>query len=376
MIALGTAILFICALIAIVAYPRWVTKPHGAIAITTTPPGAALELDGRAVGTSGATPIAVNDLIVGQKYKVTARLSGFEPGEAIVEPVRDRDAPVSIALKPLAPTVRVESDPEGATVVIGGVEKGTTPLTLTDLAAGADATVTLRRTGYGDEQLAIHAPAPGETVVVSRALAVDKKFGSVRIESDPPGADVYLDDHLLAGKPTPVAEEIVESDKPVRVTVKLAGYQPDVRTITVAKGESKTITANLKPGGAVIVNVNVPESRWSVEGSKTCADLEPAATCPLADGKYKITVTSRTPHVDEHYDVEVRGAEVTRDVKLGLVEADGPDVELRLPGAPHVRVAALSEGRHVVIVVNTKTNESARRAVTVSAAGPTRVGLK
>ncbi len=376
MVALGAAILFICALIAIVAYPRWVEKPKGALAITTTPPGATIEIDGRAVGASGQAPLAVHDLIVGQKYKVTARLPGFEPGEAIVEPAKNQDAPVAITLKALSPVVTIDSDPRGATVVIAGVERGVTPVTLTDLTPGADAVVTLRRTGYGDEQMTVHAPPAGEHVSVSRALSMASKFGSLRLESDPPGADVYEDDHLIAGKPTPIAEEIVESGKPIRITMKLTGYQPDTRTVTIAAGDSKTIKATLKPGGAVSVNVNVPEAKWSVDGSKTCVDLDSGASCSLADGRYKVTVSSRSPHVDEKYDVEIKGAEVTRDVKLGVVEVDGPDVEMRLPGAPHVRQAAMSEGRHVVIVVNTRTNEQARRAITVSAATPTRVGLK
>jgi len=97
--ALSMAIVLLLALIAIVAYPRVMGKPRSSLAVATSPPGAVLELDGRAVGSTTSGPLTIEDLEVGQKYKLTARLDGYEPTDEIASPVKGSTSTVTLTLR-------------------------------------------------------------------------------------------------------------------------------------------------------------------------------------------------------------------------------------------------------------------------------------
>jgi hypothetical protein len=377
---LVAAIVLLLTLIGIVAYPRFVTRT-GAIAISTSPPGAVVEIDGRAVGTSGAQPLTVDDLPLGQKLKVSARLDGYEVAELIAEPSKDRPAPVQVTLTPRASVVHIESDPPGAAVFLAGKELGITPLTVDDLAPGSEHEVVLRKMGYADLTRAVKVPGPGREATVSLAMSISTDFGSVKIESEPPGAQVLQNGELLAGMTTPVNELIVQVGKPYTFTLKLPGYQPLAVPVQVERGErGKLVSGTLAAGGGLTVEAigaAVPDVRVTVKNQPQCSDKAlPLRDCPLPKGKHAVKLSGGKIPVAEDFVVEIRDDHVAVSVPLGLVEADGADVALVVPGVrrPTGRVA-LREGKHTVTVINTKTNETAKKQITVTAGGTVKVGM-
>jgi hypothetical protein len=319
------------------------------------------------VGTSTGAPISVGDLPIGQKFKVTAHLDGYEPAELIAEPGKDQPAAVTLALVPHASVMSIDSDPSGATVLVDGEEKGVTPISLTTLPPGSDHEVTLRKVGYADLVKKIHVPPPGRESSVSWSLAISPDFGSVRLSSTPPGAQIYQNGELLAGVTTPVKELIVQAGKPYAFTLKLDGYQPLTLPVMVERGErDKAVDGTLVTGGALSVDTTIPDVRVTVVGQAACTDRPaPMTDCPLAKGKYTIKLTSSKLQLSEQLDVQITGGDVHKTVPLGIVEAEGDGVLIQAGHKQYPRVA-LKEGRQTVVLVN-KAGESTKKQVTVTA---------
>lgn len=377
--ALSAAIVLLLALIAIVAWPRIAGPPLADVKVTTVPAGATIELDGRTVGSTASGPLVLSDLEVGQKYKVTARLDGYEHQDEIVSPQKDTTAPVTLTLRPRASLLVFDTDPPGATVEIDGKVRGLTPLTVGDLAAGTEHEVVIRKVGYTDVRRQVRVPPPGREASVFASMVIAANFGSIDIESEPPGAQILQNGELLAGLVTPVKAHLVEAGKPYTFTLKLEGYMPEKKTVTVQAGARGTpVKAQLRPGGSLTVEVNVPEARVSVGGGPpVCQNVAaPLRDCPLPNGRYTVMIRAARPFVSEQFPVEIRNKHVTRRVELGWVETDSEDLALALPGAPKgTRRAALPEGSQKVTVVNAKTGESSQKTIRIVAGRTATVGM-
>ena len=120
--------------------------------VRTTPPGAAVAVNGEA---RGRTPLSIRDLPFGA-YRVEVSRSGFEPQarEMMLSPA-DPVAAIEIDLLPApappaaaaAGSIVVESRPAGATVILDGRVVGATPAVVADVAAGIHQ-VRIERDGY------------------------------------------------------------------------------------------------------------------------------------------------------------------------------------------------------------------------------------
>jgi hypothetical protein len=373
-VALSAAIVLLLALIGIVAYPRFV-EATGAIAITSDPPGASIEVDGRAVGSTQGAPLEVDDLSLGKNYKVTARLDGYEPAELIAAPGK-QPAPVTVKLVPKQSVVTVDSDPQAATVLVDGQERGPTPMAITDLPAGSEHELTLRRTGYSDIVRKVKIPPPGREQSVNWSLTMSPDFAAVRLESEPPGARVLQNGELLAGVVTPVTEHLVQAGKPYTFTLKLDGFQPLSQTVTLEPGaRGQRIGGKLNPGASLSVSASLPEVHISVVGVAACTDKPtPLVDCPVGKGKQKVKLTARNPPLDETIEVEVKDRDVSREIGIGFVETDGE--LMLLQGHKNVRKLATLEGRQQVVLVDPRTGESSKKSVVVPAGGTVKIGAK
>ncbi|MBI4509215.1 MAG: PEGA domain-containing protein [Deltaproteobacteria bacterium] len=367
---LAAACALLLALIGMVAVPRLTGPDKSEISVTTSPPGATIEVDGRAVGSTSQGPLTIPDLDVGKDYKVTARIDGYETSFDIIRPQKGIASSMSLTLPPKAAVVTFESEPTGATVLAGDNELGTTPVTIDQLPARTEQPITLRRAGYSQVTRNVRIPAPGQEASVFTTLTVSPDFGSIRLESDPPGAQVLQNGELIAGLTTPTKDHLLQAGKTYAFTFKLAGYMPETRNVRLDAGaRAVPVRAQLKPGAALSVEVNIPGARVTVNGIAACRDRPaPLVDCPVPSGTYRVRVSSPRPFVSETFDVKVAVADVTKRVQLGLVETASQDLVLKLPGAPEgTRRAAFSEGTAKVTVVHTATGQSVDKQVRVVA---------
>jgi serine/threonine protein kinase len=182
------------------------------------------------------------------------------PEPAPSEPAARQPAPPepAAAPKPSAPPVPtaqllVRSSPSGAAVSVDGTPRGTTPLTLRDLALGTR-TVLVTRAGFepAERRITLTADRPSRSVdirlVQARAARPAREtptpvVASLLVESRPSGATVTID-----GKPAGVTPLTVASIAPGTHTIQLelAGYRSLTHTVNLKQGERLRVAASLE----------------------------------------------------------------------------------------------------------------------------------
>jgi hypothetical protein len=375
-LALGAAILSVCALIAVIAYPRLRAPARGAIAVVTQPPGATVEIDGVAKGMTTADPLVVGDLVDGEKYKVVARRPGYEPAIELVTG-RAQPSPIQLALRPLAATLVVQTTPSGAAVFVDGREAGTTPVALADLSPGSEHALRVEKNGYNDLEQKVTVPEPGTRAEVQLALVHTPELATVRIDSDPPGAELLQNGELIAGVRTPVADYMLQVGRAYSLTLRAPGYAPETVTVTAEGGQAQTVAVRLRRGGTLTVDAQaVPEARVSVSGAAHCqGKTGPVVDCALENGKYKVHVQATRPYLSESFTVEIKNGDLLHRLEVGFVETASPALTLKLPGAPaDTRKAAFVDGERRVTLVNAQSGLTIIKPVRVVAGRTVTIG--
>jgi hypothetical protein len=344
--AVANAIVAMVIAIGFVAWPRLVGPKKTTVAFSTNPKGATIEIEGKTAGSTVDGSLAVNDLEVGRAYPVVARLDGYEPRQTVVQPRAGEDR-VMLELVALAPTVALESQPSGATVELDGKPAGTTPVVITTLPANTTASFVLKKPGYRDVSGHLDVPGPGKEVRLIQPLSVSEDLARVRIESDPPGAQLAQNGQLLAGLTTP-AEVLVEAGKLQRFVVTLPHRVPGViEPFAPERGEDGIVkTAKLPVGADVRFEANV-DGKASVANTASCKDLALPATCVLAPGSYVVDVSGPSAaHAIRTFTVAAEP--IVQRFEFGFVQAV-PGKLVRV-GAAAVQRAAFEVGTRTVTV--------------------------
>ena len=144
--------------------------------------------------------------------------------------------------QPVTGSISARSTPTGATILVDGVNKGTTPITFTGISAGSH-TIVLKKTGYTDYSTSVTVTA-GQTASVSATLTNQPVTGSISVSSSPTGASVYLDG-TYSGKTTPTSiTGVTAGSHTVRCTK--SGYIDQSQFVTVYAGKTASSTFILK----------------------------------------------------------------------------------------------------------------------------------
>jgi len=140
-------------------------------------------------------------------------------------------------------SLRVESQPTGATVTLDGEAKGTTPVAISDLPMG-EHEVKLELKGYAPsvEKVALAAEAPSAELKLTLSKTAPP-VGSAAIRSVPPGALVRVDG--IAVGQTPIKEQKMKVGKHA-IDVSADGYETWSGTVTIKEGKRASVDAQLK----------------------------------------------------------------------------------------------------------------------------------
>jgi hypothetical protein len=348
---LVAAIVATLALVIVAAWPRLFGVEKTEVTIRTVPKGALVEVEGKNAGTAADGTLVIRDLEVGRAYPVVARLDGYEPRQAVVQPRAGSNA-VTLELIALAPTVAIETQPSGASVAIDGTAVGTTPLALTTLPAGTSVMITFKKQGYQEATARLDVPGPGKETRLIQPLAVSAELARIKLTSTPSGAQVVQNGQLLAGVTTP-AEVLVEGGKLVRFTLTLPGKVPAfLEPFTPGRGtDGLERSATLVDGVTLRVSSNL-DGKATVIGAPHCQALPVPFDCVLAPGAYTIEHTAQVTGAGGRITRKVTVGNVPGEEKfeLGYVDA-GPDKLLALPGGGTVRRAAFEVGPRRVTVI-------------------------
>ena len=209
--------------------PAW-----AAITITSEPPGAAIDIDHKPVGT---TPLTL-DLLNGSHSLLLAKKLFIDAKTDIVVSAGKTEQH-HISLQPLPGQLTLLSQPGQATVRINKIYKGSTPLTI-DLFPNKEHEIIVSLPGFHTARTTISL-TPGEKK--QSELILEQEKGIIYLLITPPDAVATLDGRRL----DKIQGRLSLSVEPHTLEVKAAGYLSQGRTIVPKTGFSQQVSIDLEP---------------------------------------------------------------------------------------------------------------------------------
>ena len=225
----------------------WTAWKTGTILVTSDPPGARIWIGDKAVGTEPATLAALPVAPI----SVIAKAQGYEDASRLVSVIGGKTTSVSMKLQRSVGRLKVDMAGD-ATVLVSSDEIGT------QRAVGSAASFTLPIGEY--RVLAERQGYDPDSALVTVGRNIDTlwtpwKTGSLRVESDPPGATIYLGNKEAGRAPTVISALPIASTS---VVVKAKGYEDASAFVTVVRG--KTTVVPIKMARSVgHFEANIPE---------------------------------------------------------------------------------------------------------------------
>jgi hypothetical protein len=147
---------------------------------------------------------------------------------------------------PPPPTqLEIISIPPGAKVSVDGKPVGVSPLNLDKVEAGRSYKLTVELEKYERWERQEVVTERGRTVKVIAALK--PIFGTMRVESTPPGAEVYFGPQSQPIGQTPLMKDNMDPFVDVDIEVRLKGYKPDRQRLEWGGARERTLSFKLVP---------------------------------------------------------------------------------------------------------------------------------
>ncbi|NOZ08942.1 MAG: PEGA domain-containing protein, partial [FCB group bacterium] len=257
-----------------------------------------------------------------------------------------KDPERKVAFKPPG-IITIDSNPQGAEVIINGRKLGNTPFSI-DLTSGNHQLEIRKNLYYTD--LTTFTLAPGETRSILRDLR--PQFGTVTVRGVPDSAELFLDDKSVGSAP---ATALKLKSGSHRLSVKKALYHDYVEEFNLEDGQQKTFEYTLAPAFGTLELGTLPEDSAEVYLDGVYRGITPFHK-DLPSGPYNIEV--RKPYFQNTSEtVVISDGLVTRRTLLmnsnaGTLEVDasGSDILINgsqsgtdhlekrlLPGTYHIR---------------------------------------
>jgi len=261
--------------------------------------------------------------------------------------------------KPARATLKVESEPPGATLLVDGRSRGTTPIELADLEAGRQYALHGTLKGHADDDQLLVVQAGSSTV----RLHLAPLAGVVAIDCDPPGAHVLVDGKERGLAPTTLE---LEPGRAYQLTLHKDGYRDHQLSVTAPGAGERAVyrsSLGLSPDVAgITVSVDPPTASVLVDG---LALMPPAATHDtfVKPGALHHVKAVMPGYIDFREDVLLGGGEhKTLGVKLvlGGVLALKTNVSARVlvddkpVGSAPLAPLALPQGKHTLTLRSDK----------------------
>jgi len=224
----------------------------GGVKIETTPAGASIAFNG--IPLPSTTPLSLDNQPVGS-HLVKITKSGYRETETTVEIEKDKTIARQFTLNKLTAALKVNSNPEGAKVVLDGDEIGTTPLDRSDLTPG-EGTLVVSLKGYETVTRQVRLVADQPKV---ESVDLFAQTGSVSITCDPIGTEVFLDGISIGEyKGTTLTREKLSLGSHSIVGMA-EGYEDASTDFTVEYNKAIPVKLKLNPLPGAIYVTTTPE---------------------------------------------------------------------------------------------------------------------
>ena len=310
-------------------------EPSVTVLLDTEPQGAAATLDGAFVGT---TPVLLPELAPG-RHAFGLSLDGHRA--ATLE--RDLAAPTPVRvfarLVPSTATLRVVSDPAGASVSVGGAPRGAAPVDVAGIPEG-ETEVVVSLPGHAAFRRRVRL-ASGDVLDIRAEL--EPLPATLRVVTVPAGARVYVDDAFLGLSPAALTNAPAGAH---RVRVDLDGHDPLARTVSLEPGAFSTEEFRLRPNaGSISLSTSPALVTVAVDGRRAGATAAKPGASDSVSQELVLRVPAGTHAVEfsrPGYRTVSQTVEVGRDrtVALGTVGLERlfiPDVAVTTRNGTVVR---------------------------------------
>lgn len=205
------------------------------LAVTSTPPGATVALDGAA---KGVTPVTVVGLKP-RNYVVTVSLKGYAVISRTVDLSDATQSAQDFSLVQAFGKLSITSTPTGAEVFMDGTSYGATPLKIDSFPVG-DYALTLKLEGSTDitDTLSVK-----EGILLAKQYKLDLAIGGLAVSTDPAGASITIDGQATS-EITPFTFSTLKEGTHV-VELGLPGYLPWSGEVSVSKGQTSRLSIAL-----------------------------------------------------------------------------------------------------------------------------------
>ncbi|MDP8222382.1 MAG: PEGA domain-containing protein [Candidatus Lernaella stagnicola] len=336
--------------------PATATGPAG-LYITSNPPGADVYLGQTKAGTTSPAFQKVN-LKPGTTVRVTLKMDlyhdvsfdvALKPGVMKFE---------GVELKPAFGSLKIESEPSGAKVLIGGTEVGTTPYNNPRYPSG-NYLVVVKMDLFHDQSFQLNV---GSGTSHSENLSLKPEFGSLKIDSEPSGAKVLIGGSEVGT--TPYTNLRYPSGQYL-LSLELDWHLPVLDEVfTVINGETTLRSFKLSQDfGTLDVASNPSGAKVLLNGKKLGITPGNFRLAPVKAGKLKVVMAGYRSKkfkisLDRGQTVKITADQATLQAKLGSLQvyADPPVpgakvfVDGQVIGAAPLTVTGLIEGNHEVKV--------------------------
>jgi len=300
---------------------------RAAVLIHSQPEGANVSLDG---AHRGMTPLLLPAVDLG-RHRVTVSRPGYQ--ERIVELDVAGQTPQKIEVQLLtdSATLRVETEPAGATIMLNGVPRGAAPVVIERIPDG-DSEIEIRAEGYAVFKQDIRLAAGDDERL---AVTLTPLPGTLKVVSIPEGARVYLNNQLRGETPFTMAEM---TPGEYRVRVELTAYDPMARTVTIGRaadvveefrlvancGELRVVTA---PAGVSVI-IDGKLRGETVARSGASDQISEPLTIPLVAAGQREVAFSRPGYFEQRTTIEIERDEIAT-LDATLKRRFIPDYEVR-----------------------------------------------
>jgi PKD repeat protein len=278
----------------------------GALDLSSVPSGARIYFGYQDLGT---TPF--KNFVPSGVHNLRLTMSGYKDYESTVTIVKNQKTQVTATMEKITSstptpstgtlqvnppasttgTLQITTTPDGAAVYVDGGSQGTSPATISSLAAGSH-TVKLTKAGYTDYQATVTVTGGQTTPLDVKLVAgtgptsgttttvVPTGTGSLSVTSSPPGASVNLDGGDKGTTPVTIPQVKAGSHT---LTLKKPGYEDAVRTVTVSGGAEAqaAVTLVLQGQQASGTGTGTLMVRSTPAGADVYLDGEKLGTTPV-----------------------------------------------------------------------------------------------
>ncbi len=169
--------------------------------------------------------------------------------------------------------VVIVTEPQNATIYLDDKKKGAFATTPWSGSLEGEHKLIIEKQGYKPVETVIAAD-PSKLVQVISPMSQEFHLGWIKITSNVPGADIYIDDKSVgAVAKTPLSPgQNIEPGKHT-IWISAEGYDEYSETVEIFPGKTKEIHANLKgsPVGKLTVNgLDIDQAKIYIDGQLAC----------------------------------------------------------------------------------------------------------